>query len=227
MISQTLRIATISLSLSIIACSSLPVVQSGPDAETMHGNLYKVDNSSVDTLFIDPDIDFSHYNAVIIAPLNMDNVVVDYNAGHSFYGKDWTLNEKDKEDFRKLYKKVFSKSLAATDGITESTESTEAKEHTLTLKIAITKLEPTAPKDDFKSRPGRVKYLSEGAGAVTINATIEDSTSHKVIAVINDRKNRSSQFQENHRFNNMRDVSFMFSSWARQIFTAINKDKVK
>ena len=71
------RLLLASLALILAACASEPpTVQTGPDAEVIEGNLHRVDNSSVDMAYVDPEVDFSRYNRVMIDPLGVDHIEV-------------------------------------------------------------------------------------------------------------------------------------------------------
>ncbi|MGK0500901.1 MAG: hypothetical protein ACJAYG_002555 [Oceanicoccus sp.] len=203
--------------LLISACSQTAVIQSGADAEVIEGNLYKVDHTIADTVHMDPAVKAGDYTAIMVAPLDMANVEIDFDKSMTVRNRDWVLTEKDKVYLQQL----FAKALASKDDVKVVTE---AGPGVLSVNIALTKIEPNAPKDDFESRPSaRSAYFTEGFGAISIRATLADSQSGKTVAIVEDRKDTHGPFDRNDRITNRQDINQMFSSWVGRLARIFEK----
>jgi hypothetical protein len=203
----------------IAACAQKPLIQSGPDAEKMGDNLYKVDNASMKAAFVDPDVDFSRYSKIILAPLLLDDVTIVQPSNSAFNRKPWRLTEKDKEILATRYQAMMEKYLQEkTSGSNGYQVVTEIGEDVLFLSAAILSIAPTAARDDFKSRPtGRSRVFTDGAGSMTIGFVINDSVTGKELASAVDQRRGWGTFRNNSRVTNMSDVNLIFGNWANKL----------
>ena len=209
---------TLVLSGMLLAgCQGTPTLQTGADAEVVDGNLHRVNHSSLDKVYVNPASDFSKYHAVLVEPLNLDNVdIVQPTASNRLPGNPkWKLTDKDQQDMRAAYRKAIEEALTEKGRFTLSTEPGEA---VLTIQASVTRLAPTAPKDDFKSRPiGRSHIVSEGAGDATIAFEFLDTESGKVVARAEDKWSGNSIWRVNNSVTNRAEVLRMFRSWAARV----------
>lgn len=209
--------------LMITGCAGQTMTTRAPetgDKSIAGTNLREVVNSRVKVAYLDPTVDFKRYSKVLLAPLNFDRMEIiqpdtDFN---TIRNKKFELTDKDKEQIDKLFHNAMVKTLQKKGGF-EIVENAGA--NVLTLAVEVLQIQPNAPKDDFNSRRPRVKYYSEGAGAMTIGAVVADSVSDKQIAIIADVKDSSHIWGENNRISNIADISQMFSSWGRQFNSAL------
>ena len=94
-----LPLAACLAALAVGGCSGTPTVQTGPDAETIDGKLYRVDNTAAQLVYVDPTVDFSRYNRVLLAPLGLDNVEIiqpDNSSAPYARKRDWELTDEDR-----------------------------------------------------------------------------------------------------------------------------------
>jgi hypothetical protein len=199
------------------ACQSTPELQTGPNAEVIDGNLVRVDNSRARLAYIDPNADFRKYTAILLAPLGVDNVeIVQPQSSLSTTGNpNWELTAADKEGLQKDFRAAMVKQLSAKGGypLVEA-----AGDHVLEISPILTRIAPTAPKDDNRSRPtGRSKIFTEGAVKLDVSVTFSDSETGEVLALTKDSRSGSSLWGINNRVTNLAEVRRAFNSWAMQI----------
>ena len=212
-----LKIVMLAGVLGLAACSQTPVVQTGPDAEVIEGNLHRVDHSVADKAYRDPAVKLTDYSAVILEPLVMDNVEIVFDNTQNYRHKDWELDEKDKEGLQALFQKAFSSEQRFT--LTD-----QPGPGVLKVTMTMTKLEPNAPKDDFDSRPiGRSTYVTEGFGAMSVRVVMEDTQTGKVVAIMEDRQKTNGPYERNNSITNRQDIYRMFVVWASQISKGLEK----
>jgi hypothetical protein len=212
-------LAVILSTFLLVACAQEPTVQSGPDAEKIGDNLYRVDNASMKAAFVDPDADFSRYHKIILAPLLLDDVTIVQPSRSASNRKLWELTEKDKETLAARYQAMMEKYLQEVKPGSEGYQIvTEPGEDVLFVAAAVLAIAPTAAKDDFKSRPaGRSRVFTDGAGSMTIGFVIKDSATGKELASAVDQRRGWGTFRSNNRVTNMSDVNLIFGNWANKL----------
>lgn len=205
----------------LAACAEQPSIQTGENAETIMGELAKVDNSRVDLAYVDPTADYARYNKVYIEPLDLDNVeIIQPNTSGSMvnrYNREWELTDADKEKLQSTFRESMTKAL--TDGgAFEIVE--KGGDDVIKLEGMLTRIAPSGPKDDQKSRTtSRSTVISEGAGSMSIAIMIADGDSGEPLAIIKDTRSsvNSSMWGINNSVSNMAEVRRNFNAWAAQI----------
>tara|TARA_B110000503_G_scaffold83460_2_gene127371 strand:+ start:8597 stop:9289 length:693 start_codon:yes stop_codon:yes gene_type:complete len=204
-------------SLLLVACQSPPQIQTGPDAEVIQGNLVRVDNTSAKLVYVDPDAPFSKYTAILLAPLGVDNVeIIQPSTSWRLSGyRNWELTDTDKQRLQQDFQQAMLKQLAQKDGFPVIDG---IGDNVLRISAKLTRIAPTAPKDDNRSRPpGRSQVISEGAGKLSVEVTFSDSETGEVLALAKDTRSGSSQWGINNSLTNAVEVRRVFNSWALQI----------
>jgi hypothetical protein len=209
-------LAVISL---LASCASVePTIQTGPDAEVIDGKLHRVDNSSMGIAYVDPGVDFSRFQRLLIDPLGVDNVKI-IEPGRSAVsraaGDNWELDDRD----RKALQGAFADSMRI--NLEEKGDYkivTEAAGDVLRISAKLVSFAPNAPRDDARSRSiGRTRTYSEGIGDLSISISFSDSETGEVLALVKDTDSGSSMWGVNNRVSNLGEVRFMFNGWARTI----------
>ncbi len=204
-------------SLLLVACQSPPQIQTGADAEVIQGNLVRVDNTSAKLVYVDPEAPFSKYTAVLLAPLGVDNVeIIQPSTGSRLAGyRNWELTDTDKQRLQQDFQKAMVKQLSQKDGFPVVDG---IGDNVLRITAKLTRIAPTAPKDDSRSRPpGRNQVISEGGGKLSVEVTFSDSETGEVLALVKDTRSGSSQWGINNSLTNAVEVRRVFNNWARQI----------
>ena len=213
---------TVTLPLAIFAgCAEQPSIQTGEDAEVIMGGLAKVDNSRSDLAYIDPNADYARYTKVFIVPLDLENVeVIQPDASRSMvnrYNRDWELTDSDKEKLQSAFRESMTKAL--TDGGAFEI-SEQGGDDVIKLEAMITRIAPSAPKDDQMSRTtARSTVITEGGGSMSMAIMLADGDSGEPLAIIKDTRSsvNSSMWSVNNSVSNMAEVRRNFSTWAKQI----------
>ena len=219
--SYTLLVSIAGAALLAGCAVSEPTVQTGPDAETLNDNLYKVDNSSVDESYIDPSVDFSRFDKILITQLDVSNVEVVELRQTSARRVSWEISDQDLALVQNIYAVAMNKHIFEEGGYQQATE---AGENVLLLRIALKEVAPTAPFDTTQNRGiGRTSYYTEGSGSLTIKGTLQDGGSGEIIGVFADEHESADFWGQNDRFNNLQDVKNIFNDWARLFRNKLDK----
>lgn len=204
------------LTLLLSACQA-PHIQSGKDAETINGNLVRVDHAHVDLAYIDANADFTRFTAILLTPLGVDNVQIVQPAG-SFPApgrQEWALTDADKQRLQQDFRAAMQQQLSVKGGypIVDA-----PGENVLQISAMLTRISPTASKDDFRTRPtGRNKVFTEGAGELGVTVVFGDSATGEVLALAKDTRTGSTIWGVNNRVTNAAEVRRVFNAWGMQI----------
>ncbi len=215
-------ISTVVYLIVLAACASQPpTVQSGPDAETIDDRLYKVDQSRVDESYIDPTVDFSRFDKIFIAQLDVSKVEVVELRQTSARRVNWDLSENDLALVQNIYAVAMNKHVFEEGGYQSATE---AGENVLMIRIALKEVAPTAPFDTNQNRGiGRTAYYTEGSGTLTIKGVLQDGGSGEIIGIFSDEHKSDDFWGQNDRFNNRQDVKNIFNDWARLFRSSLDR----
>lgn len=211
---------TITLTATLIGCSNAPTVQTGSEAEVVMGKLNRVDNVSAEMAYVDPSVDYRQYQAVRLLPLDLDHVeIVQPDRSYSLQSRtrrEWTLTDSDRAKLETTFKEVIEAAINDTDGLTVTETSGEG---VLVIEAMVTRIAPSAPKDDGASRAvGRSVVYSQGAGSLSVSFMIADDRSGEVVALMKDtRGGQQSFWGANNRVTNLAEVRRMFKHWGGQI----------
>ena len=203
--------------LLLAACQNTPHVQTGEDAEVIQGNLVRVNHSRTKLAYIDPSADFKKYTAILLTPLGVENVEIiqPTTSYRTFRTANWELTDADKLRLQKDFDQALAKQLTLQDTYPLVTA---AGDNVLLISAKLTRIAPSAPKDDNRSRPaGRSKIITEGAGKISVEVTFSDSETGEVLALAKDTRSGSSLWGLNNSITNEAQVRRTFTSWAMQI----------
>ena len=211
------------ISLLLSGCQNTPQVQTGEDAEVIQGNLHRVDHSRAKLAYVDPGAEFNKYTAILLTPLGVDHVeiVQPSSSMRTAESRNWELTDSDKQRLQKDYREAMTKQLTEKDGYPIAVGPGD---NVLQISTILTRLAPSAPKDDFRSRPvGRSTVITEGAGKLDIEVAFRDSETGEVLALTKDSKSGSSLWGVNNSVSNAAEVRRAFSSWAMQIRAQLDR----
>ena len=203
---------------SLGGCTGTPTVQTGPDAETIDGKLYRVDNTAAQLVYVDPTVDFGRYNRILLTPLGLDKVEIiqpDNSSRPYARKRDWALTGEDRAALQADYREAMLQELVEKGGYALADAPAD---DVLEIAAMLTELAPNAPKDDNQSRyAGRSRVYTEGAGSIAVAVAFADSESGEVLALSKDERRSTQQWGLNNRVTNRAEVRRVFSAWARQI----------
>lgn len=221
-ITKLIPVLTYTLALSaLIGCAGDPTIQTGDDAEVIMGKLNRVDNSRAKLAYVDPSQDYSRYTKVQIQPLDLDNVEIIQPSSASAinrYNRDWELTDADREKLQTMFREVMVEELTK-NGNFELSET--GGDDVIILSAMLTRIAPSAPKDDMASRgSSRSRVYTGSAGSVSISIAFGDGDSGEVLALIKDTRggNNSGQiWTTNNAVTNTAEVRRDFRAWASQV----------
>ena len=215
---MSIRLTTIiAACLLVTACQSTPEIQTGENAEVIGDNLHRVDNSRAAKSYINPDVDFSQYNSVLLPPLILNDVeIIQPTRSNRRPGNpQWELTDADRAMLQEAFNKSMTEKMTEKDGYPIVTAPGKG---VIAVVAKLLTLAPNAPKDDMSSQTaGRSQVFTEGAGTATIEVAFVDSQSGDVLAVAVDGKAAQSNWGINNSVTNRADIQRMFSAWAIQI----------
>ena len=212
--------------ITLTGCSGTPTVQTGPDAETIDGKLYRVDHTVADLVYVDPAADFSRYNRILLLPLSLDNVEVvqPQNNAPYVHKRDWELSDEDRTKLRDSFRAAMTRELVDKGGYTLAEGPGD---DVLEVAAMLKEIAPNAPKDDNQSRySGRSRVYTEGAGSMAVSVVFGDSQTGEVLALSKDRRESAQQWGLNNSVSNLAEVRRMFAAWARQLRTGLDRLRV-
>ncbi len=194
------------------ACST-PSIQTGEGAEVIAGNLHRVDHARAARVYLNPEVDFSQYAAILLDPLDLSEVEI-IEPSSSRKPSRWVLTEEDEQFLQQAFEEAMRKELDERGGYPIVGEPGP---NVLRIHVALTAIAPNAPKDDHHSRyVGRGTVYSKGAGAMAMAAALVDSRTGEPVGLIEDRKKMEVFWGENNRVTNLAHVERIFGVWARQ-----------
>lgn len=216
------RLANVLLPLALAACQA-PHLQTGKDAEVIEGHLVRVDHANVKLAYVDPNADFRRFTAILLTPLGVDNVKIVQPANSlSVPGRqEWALTDADKKRLQEDFQAAIRQQLVQKGGYTMVQA---AGENVLQISAILTRIAPTAPKDDYRSRPtGRSQVFTEGAGDLDVTVTFSDSMSGEVLALAKDTRSGSSLWGVNNRVTNTAELRRVFNAWGMQMRAQLDR----
>jgi hypothetical protein len=205
------------LALLLAACASEPTIQRGEDAEVIDDRLYRVDNARFDFAYVDPEIDFGRYRQVRLLPLDLDHAEIVQPSRGGGVGRlareEWELDDEDRRVLQDAYIEAMNGAIARSERFTVTDA---AGPDVIAVEAILTRLAPSAPKDDMRSRPaGHSRVFTQGAGSISIAVALVASESGEVLALAKDtRDGETDGWGLNERVSNIAEVRRVFGLWA-------------
>ena len=223
---RRLSLSLCGLALVLSACAGEPTVQRGEDAEVIQGGLNRVDHARVDFAYVDPEVDFRRYRQVRLLPLGLDHTEIvqpetAFGTGRSIR-EEWQLSERDRQDIQGAYSEAMQGAMAK---VQHFTVADAPGPEVLAVEAALTRIAPSAAKDDIDARPvGRSRVYTQGAGSTSIALALVDSESGEVLALMKDtRDGQAGAWGLNNRVSNLAEVRRVFGLWARLLAGGLDR----
>jgi hypothetical protein len=180
-----------------------------------------VKNSNFDGTFVAPNAQFSQYKKLFVEQLDLTDVKVRKQSNTSIiYDTPWELNDADRRYYQERYTEALMNNLI-TDG--RYSTAMQAGKDVMTVRAKVLEIAPLGSKDDMKGRPTGVKVYSEGMGTMTLEISLYDSTSGKVLAIITDRRDLGRIWEENNRATNNVQVRLAFDAWLKKLRSELDR----
>ena len=168
----------------VVGCSQQPTVQTGPDAEKTFDGLVRVDNARFSNVWVDPDIDFSHYNKVIPGGAEFEFRAVQKTSGTTrarSNEREFWISDADRQRLIDTVTEVFNDELSRSQHFTMVEEPGP---DTLILVGALHDIVSRVPPE----QAGRTEVWLNSVGEATLVIQAADSLSGEVIYRAVDRR---------------------------------------
>ncbi|QJE72577.1 DUF3313 domain-containing protein [Aerophototrophica crusticola] len=198
--SNPMRPLTTVATLSLLMLAPLSAQAATPPNELPVQGLQRVEDSDLDKVYVRPGTDLRSYGKVLLAPIN---VAVTRERG------DLEFSDRDRRHAAEYFTERLRKSLGS--AVTE-----QPGPGVLRLEVTVTEFVPNSPADP-RRRFGGYFLDSVGVGAAAFQATLTDSQSGQVVAVLADA-DVGAPFPENLNIRTeYGDADNFLRRWARQI----------
>ncbi|NKB34869.1 MAG: DUF3313 family protein [Pseudomonadales bacterium] len=201
---------------SLAACQSTPTLQSGPDAEIGPEGLVRVDNTSLDVVFLRPGIDLSSYDSIMLVGAGINyRSVREANNLRLANADEFPLDDRQKETIEAAVIEVFEEEMAESN---RYRLVLEPGPDTLSLSGALIDVVSYIPPE----RVGRVSYYLSSLGAATLLLELRDSESGQLLARAADgRTIETDTFVESNRVSNRFELERDLDRWADRVRAAL------
>ncbi len=216
---KNIAIATLIISAIISGAATAGIATAHDLAEAERLELVQRKSKHFDLAFNGDTSEVRELKKIYIDDLDMANVKVDQPDSYRLSSNgDWELTEKDKIGLNNIYKSALRKRIEKQGNysVVDAPGS-----DVITIQADLLELDPAAPKDDFKNRAPRDKYLSYGAGSATIQFTVSDQNGD-VLLIAKDHRDAGHEWGINDRFQNKSDTKRLFNSWAKSLVKQLN-----
>lgn len=180
-----------------------------------------VKNSKFDGTFVAPSAQFAQYKKLFVEQLDLTDVKIRKQSNPSLiHDTPWELNDNDRRYYQERYTEALMNNLIV-DG--RYSTAMQAGADVMTVRAKVLEIAPLGSKDDMKGRPTNVKVYSEGMGTMTLEISLYDSTSGKVLAIITDQRDLGKIWEENNRVTNNVQVRLAFDAWLKKLRTELDR----
>lgn len=221
-----LKLVLIGLLGSVVAgCSFTKNHEKEAQIKADKEGLSVVKNSKFDGTFVAPNAQFTQYKKLFVEQLDLTDVKIRKQSKPSLiHDTPWELSDNDRRYYQERYTEALMNNLIV-DG--RYSTAVQAGVDVLTVRAKVLEIAPLGSKDDFKGRPTSVKVYSEGMGTMTLEISLYDSTSGKVLAIITDQRDLGKIWEENNRATNNIQVRLAFDAWLKKLRSELDRLSVK
>lgn len=221
-----LKLVLIGLLGSVVAgCSITKNHEKEAQVKADKEGLSVVKDSKFDGTFVAPNAQFAQYKKLFVEQLDLTDVKIRKQSNPSLvHDTPWELNDSDRRYYQERYTEALMNNLIV-DG--RYSTALQAGADVLSVRAKVLEIAPLASKDDFKGRPSSVKVYSEGMGTMTLEISLYDSTSGKVLAIITDQRDLGKIWEENNRVTNNIQVRLAFDAWLKKLRSELDRLSAK
>lgn len=183
--------------------------------------LSMVKDSKFDGTFVAPNAQFAQYKKLFVEQLDMADVRIRKQSGNNFVNDTpWELNDRDRRYYQERYTEALMNNLIV-DG--RYSTAMQAATDVMTVRARVLEIAPLGSKDDSKGRPTSMKVYSEGMGTMTLEISLYDSVSGKVLGIITDQRDLGKMWEENNRVTNNVQVRLAFDAWLKKLRSELDR----
>lgn len=218
----TLKLVMISLlGGAVVGCSITKKHEKDAQVKADKEGLSVVKDSKFDGTFVAPNAQFAQYKKLFVEQLDMTDVKIRKLSNTNFSNDTpWELNDNDRRYYQERYTEALMNNLIV-DG--RYSTAMQAGADVMTVRAKVLEIAPLGSKDDFKGRPNNVKVYSEGMGTMTLEISLYDSASGKVLGIITDQRDLGRIWEENNRVTNNVQVRVAFDAWLKKLRNELDR----
>ena len=209
------------------ACaSSPPSIQTGPGAETTFDGLVRVDNTSMDKVWVRPDIDLNSYSKVIpvIAEIQYASArSVSRSMAMRTNQENFPMSDEEKQRFESAVREVFTAEFAKSQ---KFQVVDQPGDDVLMVRLELLDVRSTVPPEGMG--PGQTYVRSVGDAGLVVE--LYDSQSKQILARAADRREfdyPGDRVQMTSRGMNESQVKRGLEAWARLMVTGLDSMKTQ
>jgi hypothetical protein len=216
------RLTLIALAgVMIVGCSVTKKHEKDAHIKADKEGLSVVRDSKFDGTFVAPNAQFAQYKKLFIEQLDLSDVKIRKQSSTSLINDTpWELNDNDRRYYQERYTEALMNNLIL-DG--RYATAMQAGPDVMTVRAKVLEIAPLGSKDDFKGRPTAMKVYSEGMGTMTLEISLYDSMSGKVLGIITDQRDLGKMWEENNRVTNNVQVRIAFNAWLKKLRTELDR----
>ncbi len=209
---KQLLIAVALMSSMSFGCAAT-TVETSNTSDAYQTAYQAVKNTRFDSLNVTSDYHKKQQKSVFLMPLDVSDIDIDeqYSLRHAM-GKKWQLDNNERFQLQELYKQSMLNYFTSENGYSVTTDENEAD---YVIHADLTEINPTAPKDDMRSRQIGTKYFTQGSGSMAIAFDVYQAG--QLVMKIEDKSDAGHTWEANDWSSNTFNTRVLFKKWARQL----------
>lgn len=214
----TLRLCQwLGLVLLLAACTPTPVLQEQPSSR--YPGLNVVSGSGFREAWARPGARLKDYDSVAASPLDSADAEIRQPASSATVRQDWQLTPESEQALAEMWDNAINK--AATErGLGTGSAGTSAR--ILRIDASLTRIAPSANRQQEQKTPGRSTVYTEDAGEAAIEIRLYDNDSGELLAVIHDKRRIGVQsWGRASGVTASADARNLFNRWANQLLSRV------
>lgn len=170
-------------------------------------------HSNFDSLTVQKQLQDSGLKRIFFAELGLEETVINQPSkiANGLRNK-FALTEKDKIGLSTLFNSSIARYFSIENGFITVDDPDDAD---MIITADILKMQPTAPKDDIKSRSMNTRFYTEGSGSMTVEFNVYEN--EQFVMKIEDSRDAGRLWGQNMKLNNKQNVKTLFKAWARDL----------
>jgi len=211
------KLSIFALIALVAGCAQTPSIQQGPDAEVTFDGLVRIDNGRFKDSWIDPDVDFSQYDQIMVGEAVFEFRAVKKSSSASFTRRsnesEYWISDENKEKLVGVVTEVFRDELKKS---THFTQADAAGQNVLIIVGGLHDIVSRVPPDQI----GRGDIYLSSVGEATLVLEARDSLSGETIYRAIDRRSAEQaggQMMVSNTVTNSSEVRRMARRWATRL----------
>lgn len=207
----------IALFACVSGCAQTPSIETGPGAEYTYDGLVRINNSRLKDAWVDPDVDLTQYNKIMVGAAEFEFRAVKKSASSTTSRRlnetEFWMSDATKEKLIETVTAVFGEELQKSQ---KFTVVDEAGPDVLLLVGGLHDIVSQVPPDEF----GRSEIFLRSAGEATLVIEAKDSLSGETIYRAIDRRaaeRTGGELMRSNSVNNMAEVRRLARRWGTRL----------